>query len=553
MQNKIKQCQNCKFDFNIEPGDFNFYEKMKVPPPTKCPSCRQQQRILFRNFKTLYRRPSSKSGKMIVSMYSPSAPFPVYDIAEWWNDDWDPMAYGIDMDWNRPFFAQYDKLVSRVPHMSMMNIKSENCGYSNMVYASKNCYLLFGSVENENCDYGHIVWNSRDCVDNLYVFKSEACYECIDCLNCNRVAYSQECEACADSIGLFDCKGCISCTGCIGLINKSYCLFNEEIGKEKYEAYMRENPIWKKGTLQKILDGMENLRRSLPQRAFFGYRNNKVSGNHIYNARNVLYSFDIKSGENSKFCYTIRKAVDTYDVSFSPDVSECYQALTLANVNKIVGSEQITDSHDVYYSSNCFNCDNIFGCYGLSKKSYCVLNKQYSKEEYETLQLKLKEHMARLGEWGEFFPHTLSPFCYNESIANEYRPLKKEEALKQGYRWQENIPSTTGKETISFENLPINPKDYTDDLQSEIFACEDCGKNYHLISREIGIYKRLGIIIPHKCFNCRHKTRMAKRNRRRLWPAECAKCGADIQTSYDPERQKIYKLYCESCYNKEVY
>ena len=27
-------CQNCKKDFIIESGDFLFYEKMKVPPPT---------------------------------------------------------------------------------------------------------------------------------------------------------------------------------------------------------------------------------------------------------------------------------------------------------------------------------------------------------------------------------------------------------------------------------------------------------------------------------------------------------------------------------------
>ena len=37
-ENRI--CQNCKSEFIIEPEDFNFYEKIKVPAPTWCPECR---------------------------------------------------------------------------------------------------------------------------------------------------------------------------------------------------------------------------------------------------------------------------------------------------------------------------------------------------------------------------------------------------------------------------------------------------------------------------------------------------------------------------------
>lgn len=33
---ETKSCQNCKKDFIIEPEDFNFYSKMKVPAPTWC-------------------------------------------------------------------------------------------------------------------------------------------------------------------------------------------------------------------------------------------------------------------------------------------------------------------------------------------------------------------------------------------------------------------------------------------------------------------------------------------------------------------------------------
>ena len=63
MQSETKTCQFCKASFQITPDDVSFYEKMGVPEPENCPECRQEQRILFRNFKTLYNGTSAKSGK----------------------------------------------------------------------------------------------------------------------------------------------------------------------------------------------------------------------------------------------------------------------------------------------------------------------------------------------------------------------------------------------------------------------------------------------------------------------------------------------------------
>lgn len=33
-KSETKICQNCKKDFTIDPEDFKFYEKIKVPSPT---------------------------------------------------------------------------------------------------------------------------------------------------------------------------------------------------------------------------------------------------------------------------------------------------------------------------------------------------------------------------------------------------------------------------------------------------------------------------------------------------------------------------------------
>lgn len=549
-----KTCQNCKTDFIIEPDDFGFYEKIKVPPPEKCPQCRQQNRMLFRNFKTLYKRPSSKSGKMIVSVYNHEVPFPVYNTSEWWADDWDAMKYGIDIDWNQPFFSQLGKVFNTVPHISIMNSQTENCEYSNQINKSKNCYLIFGGLDDEDCDYGHIVWNCRDSVDNLYLFKSESCYECIDCLNSTKLFYSQECESCVDSIGLFDCRNCLNCIGCVGQVNKTYCIFNKQVTKEEYKEFLSKYPLNDKSSIEYILKKRDELRARLPQRSFFGSHNNDVSGNHIYNAHNVHHSFDIKSGENSKFCFTVRKAIDSYDGSFTGELSECYQVLTmLDNSTRVIGSNQIVNSHNIFYSDNCYSCSNVFGCYGLRNKSYCILNKHYGKIEYENLKEKIIKQMEHRGEWGEFLPYFLSPFAYNEAIVNEYMPLSKEEALKQGFRWKDDIPSAKGQGTIASSFLLKNPEDFSDKLLEEVLTCDNCEKNYKLINREINFYKKNKLSLPRYCFNCRHAFRMSKRNPRNLWRGNCAKCNKNIFTSYKPEDQKTFQVYCEKCYQQEIY
>ncbi len=555
----MKRCKQCTKEFEVTDSDREFYKKIDVPEPTLCPDCRQQRRISFRNFKTLYNHTSALSGKKLISMYSPESGIPVYSHEEWWGDQWDPKSYGIAIDFSRPFFEQFNELFVRVPKLNLMNTKSENCLYSNMTVGSKNCYLVFGCLNDENCDYGHIVWNSRDCVDNLYVINSELCYECIDCDTCYNVHYSQECEHCNESVGLFDCRNCTSCIGCVGLNNKTYHVFNKPVTEQEYREFMKSHPRYEQDSIRFILSEQQKLRHSLPQRSFFGYRNEDVSGNHIYNAKNVHYSFDVRGGENSKYIFTGRTAIDSYDCSFFPECELGYQNVFCVG-RMIMGSHLCIECHDVWYSDACFSSNNLFGCAGLRNANNCILNTQYTPEEFISLKARLVEHMKKTGEWGEFFPPSMSPFAYNESIVNEYTPLTKEDALARGFRWSDTLPGTSGQETITHENLPTDPAQYSDALTQHILSCKVCGKNYRYIRHEVEFYKKNGLPLPDRCFNCRHMARMNMRNPRTLWRRQCMcereghdhtrRCTVEFETTYAPERPEL--VYCEPCYQKEM-
>jgi hypothetical protein len=108
-------------------------------------------------------------------------------------------------------------------------------------------------------------------------------------------------------------------------------------------------------------------------------------------------------------------------------------------------------------------------------------------------------------------PPELSPFGYNETIGADNMPLSKEDALKRGLKWQDDIQKTIGKGTIVPDNIPDSIRDVTDVITKEVLTCIGCERNYKITEQEFFFYKKMNIPIPRKCFFCRHKDRIVSR------------------------------------------
>jgi len=593
---ETRTCQNCGNSFVIDAQDFAFYEKIKVPAPTWCPECRLKRRMLWRNERALYKRKCDATGKDIISMYSPDKPFKVYDQKYWWSDKWDPMDYGREYDWNKPFFEQFRELMEEVPRSALFNLESTNSEYCNFVANLKDCYLLFGSWFSENCLYGNTVNESRDSVDNFFVNKCQGVYNCIDCENSYQIFYSKESSSCVDSWFLFDCRNCQNCLFCTNLRNKSYYAFNKPISKKKF----REMVANFSGSFKSINEAYSRFRSIIKtksiHRFMVGKNNRNVTGNFIYNSKNVFEGFFIHGSENVKYAVKSDDQKDTIDVYGCSRGELVYESTANVFSHKsrfIVMGKNVLDS---YYLIDCFNVSNCFGCVGLRNKQYCILNKQYTKEEYEKLVPKIIEHMnkmpyvdkkGRVYKYGEFFPPELSPFAYNETIAQEYFPLTKEQAIEKGYRWkdpeQRNI-----KPDIYTKDLPDNIKDVKDDIVGKVIQCahakvkedgtleqgcnEQCTTGFKIIPQELEFYRKMNLPLPRLCPNCRHYQRIKQRNPLKLWKRQCMcggekstngvytntakhfhgkeRCPNEFYTTYSPDRKEI--VYCEECYKREV-
>src|SRR3989344_2422305 len=404
MNPETRTCQNCKNSFAIEPEDFKFYEKIKVPPPTWCPECRMMRMMMFRNERVLYRRKCNALGhdEEIISVFSPEKPFTVYDYKYWWSDAWNPFDYGRDYDFSKPFFQQFEELKGSFPLLALSNSRAENSEYCNVNDKSKDCYLASASYEIEKVLYS------------------------------NRVAFTKDSANCVDSTFLYNCHNCQNCFGGANLRNRQYYFFNEPCTKEHYQEKVKSFDLGSWQNLQKARQEFKNIYDKSIHRYAAILKSVNVTGDKVTNTKNCQHCFDIELAEDSKFInwggYNMK---DSYDSGpGTGDSSELlYEAFDAVKVSRLLGVGVVYDSHDVRYGFNCYNSDNLFGCIGLRKKQYCILNKQYTKEEYEKLVPRIIEHMnsmpyidqkGRVYKYGEFFPPELSPFAYNETIAQEY-------------------------------------------------------------------------------------------------------------------------------------
>ncbi len=587
-----KACQNCKQNFTIEPDDFAFYEKVKVPPPTFCPQCRFQRRLLWRNQWHLFKKTEARTGKKLFSLFSESDPITIYERDFWWSDSWDPMQYGREYDWSKSFFAQFQELLKTVPFPSRSINDLVNSDFSMNAGWLKNCYLVFDANRCEDCSYLVDAVNTKSSLDGLLLNKCELCYASFNLEQCYRAFFSIGCESCHEIAFCRDCVGCSNCFGCVNLRSKSFCIFNTQYSKEEYLQKIKDFNLGSFSSLQGAKNQASNFWLSHPRRYVSSKHNSESNGEYIFHSKNTTRSYRILGGENVKYCQLLQEGPnkDSYDYTAWGNNTELVYESSVCGIGlrdiKFCW-QSFGEIRSLQFCVTCGNCSDCFGCVGIRNKQYCILNRQYSKSEYEKMVSRIIEHMnktpyidqkGRIYKYGEFFPPELSPFAYNETIAQEYFPVAKTEAQNEGLRWNEEEKSDY-RVTREAEHLPDAISQAGDNILNEIIGCEHkgaceefCSRAFRLTPQELEFYRQNGLPLPRLCFSCRQWERIRMKNTAKLYTRHCgcggprsknseyqnaamhdhgqSHCPNEFETSYAPERPEI--VYCEACYNSEV-
>ncbi len=580
-KSEIKNCQNCKKDFTIEPEDFKFYDKVKVSRPTFCPECRLIRRMATFNVRNLYNRKCSNCGKKTVSIFNSNSPYIVWCFDCYFSDKFDPISYGKEYDFSIDFFTQYENFRRNIPLLCLEQSgnNSGGCEYANYTYGSKNIYLSHNVAKSEDVYYSVFVnKNNKMCFDSLSFRDDELCYEVVDSNHNYDSSYLTRSDLCIDSMFLFNCMNCQNCFMSSNQRNQNYVFRNKKLSKEEYEKSILEEKLSSYSSWKKLIAEYNELMKNTIVN--FAKLVNAVdcTGDIIENSKNCLSSFYIWKSENIRYVtYSVNEVNDSYDMLDSGRGERMYESICSGRGNyEIAFCARTFNTMQTYYCEGCIDSKSCFGCIGLRKKQYCIFNKQYTKEEYEKLLPKIIEQMNNIPyidengckyTFGEFFPAEISPFAYNETMAYEQFPLTKKQVLERNFKWFEDLDRNYSA-TLDSENILDNISDITESILEENIKCEhegtcdhQCTKAFRILKEELQFYKRMNLPIPRICPNCRYFIRLKRSLPWRLWHRTCMcdknnhshkeKCQNEFETPYSPDRPET--VYCKKCFQQEVY
>ncbi len=558
MDEEKKTCEACEKVFTIGKKDRELYAQLKVAPPLYCPRCGVQKMMALRNERILYKRACDKCKKDTLSIYHSSAPYTVYCHECWWGDSWDGGEYKMEYDKNRNLLDQVNELQHKVPREALIILNSTNCDYGNNIRDSKDCYFSFLIANSENILYSTWFVGSKDCFDCQKVVDSELVAHSVDVVKCYKSAYLQDCSDSSECYFSYDLRGCSNCLFSSNLRNATYRIENIEYTKDEYSKKLKEIMDGKYTTLQESIKKYNDLKKSAIRKYVNQINSSGVTGNYLQGCAKSEFCFEAISVEDTKAVASILNSKNTeYGYAIGVQPTEF-----IFGSSVIKGGSNIRYSYNLFNCSHCIYCDSLIsckdciGCVGIKKKEYCILNTEYTKENYERIYKELQEN----GELKNFPSPAFSTFAYNETAAEDYYPASKEKAISIGYRWQDETTSTKGQETLTPENIKDSIMDVDESIIREVLKCTDCGRNYRIVKRELEFCKNFLLPISRTCPQCRFKGRRTQRLPFDLWNGNCkcnksdhgheGLCKNSFETSYAPDRPET--IYCEECYQKEV-
>ncbi len=570
----LKSCKQCNSSYEIGDWDKEFLSKIsptfdgktfEIPEPELCPECRRQKRLMWRNNRSLYSRKCDMCSKQIITTFSPDKPFAVFCQDCWWSDKWNPEDYGQDFDFNKTFTEQFADVMKKTPRIALMNKNSENSEYCHYAGNNKNCYLCFaGSWNNENCSYGYRFGGCKDCFDCHFLEKSELCYQIFHgannfkCAFCDYIYDSSECYF------SYDLKGCKNCIFSTGLRNKAYFAFNKPCTKEQFEElkmHMESNT-----SIARALAKFDAIKREAPKVPVVQLKCEDCEGDNLSGCKSLREAFDINDMESGKYVLIGALSKDVMDCTAVGlgETQLCYYCMSVGDsAYNCLFSNGIWSSRNIIYCDSIISCEDCFGCASIKKQNHCILNKKYSEQEYVQIVAKIIEHMKANGEWGEYLDNMLCPYYYNETFAHEFYPLQQSGAEKIGCSWQtkDYSPEYKGESYVADDSiLAFQDVNKAEELIKGIIKCEVTGKPFKITPSELAFHVKQRIALPLKHPNVRFEERFAKLNFPKLSEGECCcdqqghshdgKCQNKFKTTYPPEKKE--KVFCESCYQKEI-
>lgn len=359
-------------------------------------------------------------------------------------------------DASKSFFENFSLLFRDIPLASRFtDDKSTESEHATNLWMSNKVYLSILAIDDcENILYTFYVQDHvTNVLNSVMVWDhSENVYFSSGIIRSYNVFYSRCITGSSNIWFSTDLIGCSECILCDSLENKNYHIRNTPYEKEEY--FREKEKIFRDKS--RFLHHYKTLPRKWSN---FGSRD--VKGKFcIYseNIENGFFSYRVTNGRNIFFVGDKDGRRNVYDTICSDQTGEwdLYGCINMGTASNCYLSDSFI-GHSLYYSYNCLMCSFCIGCIGLENRSYCILNKQYTKEEWEILAEKIFSSMEQDGTLGEPLPPGINPFYFNDTLAYLIDDsFTKEEVERSGFLWRDapiKVDIPEGLDQIGVDDL----------------------------------------------------------------------------------------------------
>lgn len=402
----------------------------------------------------------------------------------------------------RPLLEVMGELFRTTPIPALFSAQNDdNSEYADCAGHTKNAYLSIIANHGENMLYSFSIKSADNVYNSAGVWdKCENIYTSSGVTGSSNIFYSRYLDNCHDIWFSRNMIGCSECIFCEGLENASYCINNVVLPREEYFA-KKTALLSRKGEFEKWYQAMpkdsKNLSSVNSSGMFVSMSENVENGRFIYH---------VKDARNAMFTGGGSEKTDLYDTVTCGATGHMYATLNGKFFSEFVyASSTIAGCSHIFYSYHLTHCKYCIGCIGLQNRSYCIYNEQYTREEWEVLADKIFAQMEQDGTFGKFFPATINPFYFNDTLAYFMDDsFNRTEVTAQGFLWRDepiraDIPEKA--EIISTHDLNQFESTTNDGWKIDTSVLkkiirDDVGNYYRVTQIELDFLTRWNLPLP---------------------------------------------------------
>ena len=377
----------------------------------------------------------------------------------------------------------------------------ENCDFSSTAYWSKDCYLSFNISNAENVCYSLSVKdNSTNIYNSLMVY--ETCnnvYQSWFISHSYNIFFSKYIDNSSNMRYCSNMQWCKECILSCNQENKNYMIENVQYTKETYHEMKK-----------KIL--REKSKLIAKQSKSLNYWSSNVEWTVIIKSEDIVSWLGVvcvHGWKNVLLVWSDFENTNFFDTWFAWAwwCSELYWSIDIAKSTFVFLSVWILAGSMIYYSYYLQWCSYCLGCIWLKNKSYCIYNKQYTKEERYDKVDEIFSQMEQNWTLGNFFPGSINPFYFNDTAAYLVDDsFTKREIEAAWYLWRDEKIAVDIPETMEIvktneldqyqwregEDRVINPE-----ILKKVIQDEE-GNIYRVVKMEVDFLMKYGLPLPRK-------------------------------------------------------